>query len=464
MIRKFVFLLLAGIGLLACGDDETAGFGVPVEFRNISFKPVPGGAVMYYKLPEDMDIFGVRARYTNAYGEVLVKDGSYLSDTLLLSGFTEARTSVPLQLTFFNSELVESEPIELTFDTEASATVAVFDKLTINPFWGGFNVTYMAPETVEGTIHVFYIGINPATQQLDSILMGSYPITEGGDTLNFEVAQDVEQLDVVVRTDDYEGHRVKMEIFQNVPSLTMAQLSPDEFDFSFTGTIMEREEYGFSEKYLFDGKKKGDGFRSHFLYGEENVYDTFIAGPEAFGERFIFDLRTPKIPAALYGYAFLNFDTYYPLVPTLPDPDDDIFLGEVWSGYYTSRLPCKLRVYGTNENPETVDLSTCAVLYTLDDSDYFLNWQYYSWCKDSDNEYGRGKNYANATDAEFEAADPIVLRMTCNYTGEEFRYLIMVVEDTYLSNRWSTSYPNGYEENAKEFVTFDEIEVMVKAD
>lgn len=466
MIRKLVFSILIGIGFLACKDNDDINFDVPVEFQKISFKPVPGGAIMHYKLPDDLNIFGVRVRYTDAYGELLTKDGTYLLDTILLSGFTEARTSVPIQISFFNSEFMESESIDLTFDTEDAATIALFKDLTVNPFWGGFNVTYSAPETVDGTIHVFYIGTNPATQQLDSILMGSFPIVEGGDTLNFEIAQNVDQLDVVVRTDDYEGHRVKMQIYQDVPALTMDTLSADEFDFSFTGNIQENETYGFGTKYLFDGKKKGDGFRSHFMVGEKRVYDTFIAGPEAFGERFIFDLRTPKIPAALFGYAFLNFNTNYPLVPTIIFPGDepDIYIGEVWSGSYPSRLPCIARVYGTNGDPRTVDLSTCTLLYTLEDSPEWDNWYSYSWCKDTDDEYGAGKDYRNVTDEEFNAASPIALRMVCNYTGEAFRYLILVVEDTYYSNRWVNQYPLGYEENAKEYITFDEIEVLVKAE
>ena len=93
MIKRIAFFFLVIAGLFSCKDDDNIGFDVPVEFQSISFKPVPGGAVMHYVLPDDLDIFGVRARYTNAYGEQLVKDGSYLSDTLLLSGFTEARTA-----------------------------------------------------------------------------------------------------------------------------------------------------------------------------------------------------------------------------------------------------------------------------------------------------------------------------------------------------------------------------------
>ena len=456
MIRKLLFLLLAGVSFIACNDDDEI-FDVPVEFQRISFEAVPGGAVMRYKLPDDLDIYRVRARYLNAYGEEMLKDGSYLSDSILLSGFTEARTDVPVRLSFLNKDMLESVSVERTFNTEASASVALFDNLTVNPYWGGFNVTYSAPESVDGTIHVFYIGTNPKTHEPDSILMGSYPIVEGGDTLNFEVTQSVDQLDVVVRTDDYDGHRVKLNVYEDIPSLEMATLSPSEFDFSFTGTVQERPEYGFGEKYLFDGKKKGDGYRLHILKNEKRIYDTFVAGPEAFGERFIFDLGMPKVPAALYAYVFLQFHSYYPEAS-----DSDKYIGDVWSGYYPSRLPCKAKVYGVSaeENPETVDLSTCALLYTLDDDDSWDNFKYYSWCKDTDCAYSANTaDYSIVSDAEFEAQDPILLRMVCNYTGEKFQYLVLVVEDTYHSGRWG-----DYEDNGREYVTFDEIEVLVQAE
>ena len=467
MIRKLIFLICVGVGFLACNDDDKVSFDVPVEFQSISFKSIPGGAVMHYKLPDDGSIFGVRARYTNAYGEKLIKDGSYLSDSIELTGFSEKQSAVPLQLSFFNSEMQESQPMELTFETEASAAVAVFDNLSVNPFWGGFNVTYSAPETVEGTIHIFYIGTNPATQLPDSILMGSYPIVKGGDTLNFEMQQTVDQLNVVVRTDDYDGHRVKMEVFEDIPSLVMAQLPPEEFEFSFTGNILEEPQYGFSLDYLFDGNKKGEGWFRHCLRNETRIYDTFMVGPEAFGERFIFDLGSSKVPAALYGYAFINYGRDLPLVSTYPQPGDDNYLGTIWSGKYYSRLPCKATVYGIKEgqDPATVDLSSCAVLYRLDESFLYADFLSSSWCKMTNDAYNGGiPDYRSATEEDIAAADPVVLRMTCNYTGDTFRYIVLVIEDTYRSNRWGADYPQGYEENAAGYLTFDEMEVYVLAE
>lgn len=470
-MRKILFFLWILVGFFACKDDDENGFDVPVEFRKVAFDPVPGGAVMRYRLPDNMDIFGVRARYSDAYGRQLVKEGTYLTDTLLLTGFAEARTDVPVRLTFLNSNLKESAPLEMAFNTADAATVALFDNLTVNPFWGGFNVTYTSPSVVEGTVHVFYVGINPSTKQEDNILMGSYPIVEGGDTLNFELKQALDELKVVIRTDDFEGNMVKTQIYEGIAALTMEMLSPDQFTFSFPPMLaIEDEAHEIGVKYLFDGKKKGANYRKNYQKGGNDRYKfgTWVAGPNAFGERFIIDFGTPKVPAMLRGDAFLYHGNTYPYPnPDWPDPTMDMFVANLWNAVYTSRLPAKIKVYGTNAaNPENVPLSECSVLYVLDEDPGWSNFYRNAWCRYSD--YGQGPAYGTITpfrnedDNVFNAAEPISLEMKCNYYNEAYRYVFFIVEDTWMSRRWQGDYPYGFEENASEYITFDELEVFVK--
>ena len=126
--------------------------------------------------------------------------------------------------------------------------------------WGGFSMMYSSPEVVSGLVHVFYLGTNPLTQRPDTILVMTSPIVEGGDTLNFVLKQTSENNTVVVRTEDYRGYRVKQQIFEGLPALYMDTLKYGDFDFKFTGKIIEREEYALGEKYLFDGDRKGEVF------------------------------------------------------------------------------------------------------------------------------------------------------------------------------------------------------------
>ena len=460
MMKNTIWLLLLLFGLLACNDNEEGGFEIPVSFRkDLSFRPVPGGAVMKYYLPRNTDILGVRVRYKDVRGEEVLKNGSYLSDSLILLGFNEKQKNVPAKVSFFNNNMEESEPIQVFFDTEDSAPTAFFDNLVVNSFWGGFSLVYTSPETVSGMVHIFYIGTNPLTQQLDTILVMSTPIVEHGDTLNFVLKQVRESNTVVVRTEDYRGYRVKQKIFDGLPALNMELLPPSEFDFKFTGTVQENEEYEIGQRYLFDQDCKGKRYAKNKEGGSRYKYATFVAGPNAFGERFIVDLRKEKIPAAIRLHAFLNYETTWPGVdPRLPNKYP-AYLGELWSFSYKSRLPCKIKLYGTNENPETVDLNSCAPLFKLDGSPSQNSWQN-SWAKSTDDQTNKtGVSLKNASEDEIDEAEACYLEMLCNYSGDAFRYLIFVVEDTFDSANWG-----GREVNLREFVSFNELEVFVKAE
>lgn len=460
MIRKTLFLFVTLACLWACNDDDEIGFDVPVEFRKeLSFTPIPGGAIMKYYLPDNSDIFGVRVTYKDAWGYDITKEGTYLVDSLRLSGFNEAQQNVPAQVRFFNNAMEESAPIDVTFDTQDSAPVSFFDNLTVNSFWGGFSLSYTSPGMVDGMVHVLYVGTNPRTQQTDSILIMSTPIIENGDTLNFVLQQVLDEVTVVVRTEDYRGYRVKQEIFAGLPNLYKDTLDAMEFDFRFTGNIVTDTEYEFGEQYLFDGDKKGDRRRQHLLENRNSYqYSTFVAGPNAFGERFIIDLREPKVPASVNLYAYVNFGTNWPFPTSWYD--FPALVADVWNNSYTSKLPCKVKMYGTNENPETVDLASCTLLYKLDQETSYAGWDA-SWAVRTDDYYSISPSYLSVTEAEYAAVQPVVLEMLCNYSGETYRYLIFVVEDTFNGEAF---YESGTDYNTREYISFNELEVCVKAE
>lgn len=466
MMRKLVFLAIAFVCFWACQDDNEIGFDVPVEFRKgLEFRPVAGGSTMRYYLPKDKDIYGVKVRYADEYGLAMEKTGTYLDDTLLLTGFNAPQTGVPARVCFFNERMEESESIDVSFDTEASAPWAFFDNVTVMPFWNGFSVRYISPEVVSGLVHVFYLGTNPMTGEPDSILMLSSPIMEGGDTLNIQMQQRMGATTVIVRTEDFRGNRVKQEMFPDLKALYIDTLRSTDFEYRFTGTEYENEDYMLGEKYLFDGDKNGWQLRENALNGERFHFCSYVTGPNSFGERYIIDLKEERVPASVRIYANVKLETSY------PDAGSGYGVVEtLFGGWYCSRLPSKLKLYGTNEDPETVELENCAVLFTLNDAPEAQYWKQ-SWAARCDAIYSSQSfvSYRNATPEEVAAAEPVYLDMLCNYeevddgkggvTGKGYRYLFFVVEDTY--NGSTGNY--GYEVNENEYVTFSELEVCVQA-
>lgn len=60
-------------------------------------RKLPGGAVMYYTLPANLDVFAINARYEDHRGQSILKVGGYGSDSLILDGFNEASANIPVQ-------------------------------------------------------------------------------------------------------------------------------------------------------------------------------------------------------------------------------------------------------------------------------------------------------------------------------------------------------------------------------
>ncbi|MFR4038154.1 MAG: DUF4959 domain-containing protein [Butyricimonas faecalis] len=83
-IFLWVFLLSA---FTACEDDENV-FGIMPE-TGFRFEPKAGGAMLFYTLPGERDIYGIKVNYTNAQGEEVTKKGSFGGDSLLCDGFNE---------------------------------------------------------------------------------------------------------------------------------------------------------------------------------------------------------------------------------------------------------------------------------------------------------------------------------------------------------------------------------------
>ena len=163
------------IGLLmstfwGCADDENY-FAETVSEDAISFVPAAGGAVMHYQLPKNSDVVAIRVRYRNAYGEEVLRNGSYACDTLMLSGFNEAQEDIPISISLCDRAGNESAPLRMKFSTKDSGPILFFKELKVTPSWEGFQISYNIPEEANGMAHIFYVGVNPATKQADTLLI-----------------------------------------------------------------------------------------------------------------------------------------------------------------------------------------------------------------------------------------------------------------------------------------------------
>ena len=452
----FLFLLLA---LTACKEEENT-FAPSVGPEAFSFRPNPGGAVMHYKFPSDNDLMGLNIRYKDYAGHEIIRNGSAFSDSIVLEGFNEAKQNVPAEVRFVKRSGEESEPIAVSFSTEDSAPYAFFNKVQVLSGWNGFSVITDNTTNAKGMAHVYYLGTDPLSGKPDTILIKSFNIMEGKDTMNFELKQKSDINTIVIRTEDYRGYMVKEQSWENIASYNTGKLDPNKFDFYFDKSI-EREGQKMGVKYLFDDERKGIDYYDDYKEIKRKAFTNrylFLAGPEAWGDPMYIDMHENKLTAEVRIYTPLNVRS-----GDYATWDDDISTDEFYflfrNGYYIDKIPCSVDVYAAK-----------------DDHGAANNWDSKEWVKvtryNQDPDVSTSSRWiANAcgyqnrlsTKADAEKADAVYmpLKLPCDQ-GDGYRYLKIVVNKTYNDiDNWNRSL-FGTSLNAAKYFIMQEMEIWTK--
>lgn len=440
MIKKLIYIIMIACAYCGCQDDEAAVFDVESP-DGFSFRAIPGGAVMHYQLPQNKDVMGIRVRYQNTRGEDVLRTASYACDSIELIGFDGARESVEAFVTLCDRNDVESEPVRVTFSTEDSGPVAFFHKLEVAPGWNGFTMKWDVPAGAKGLVHIFYLGKSPFTSELDTLLVSSYAFNGGKGNMQFEPKQLATQYTVLIRTEDFAGHTVKEKEWKNIDSYRVMKSDPESFDFTTAVPVITNGTAKLGKEYLFDGNLKG-------VYPViEGEYNTFLAGPNAFGVPFIVDFGTAKQIAQVKLYAVLNGAGTFPR----NDSPSSALYKDIWHGEYQNKLPASLTLYGTDHKD---DQASWVQIGTYGEAPNGPNEN--RWCRYCATNTGN-EDRLNSVEA-FAAAEPESLTISIPTEVSMYRYLILVVNDSY-----DVKYAHQ-DQNQNNYVTFHELEIYTKAE
>lgn len=455
---KKLWMILLVACFWACDDNDEGRIFVDLPMEAFSFKPMAGGAVMHYILPDDPDIVAVQVRYQNAEGIDILRTGSCTCDSVLLTGFNEAMTDVSAQVTLCFIGERESQPIDVTFSTEDSAPVAFLKNVEVSSNWGGFTLSFDNPANATGMAHVFYVGIDPQSGLQDTILVESFLLTEtdGIENVNYEMAQDISDPTVVIRAEDFRGIMVGERVWENVPTLIKAKLDKSNFNFYCDNSI-ENDYDKLGVQYLFDGDLKGE--RS--MESEDGRIYSFLAGPDAAGENahpMYIDLKENRVMASIRLY-------------TMFDCRDVMGLWSQWDGYYgfdyqdailvldyiENELPCEVTLYGLKDDGGSpADYTAMNSMEGWEEIGTFEQSKSAAW-EERYYKEARHQGYYGKTRDEIRAADPVFMEVVVPAIAQEegYRYLKMVINEVFdLEMEISRNYVNTFK-----YVTFHELEV-----
>ena len=436
MIRRILLISFLFCGLWACEDDDVV-FDAPVPEEGMRFEPVPGGAVMYYTLPDDSDVAAVYARYVNERGEEVKVAGTPFVDSIALTGFHAPHTDVPVRITVADNNDVESAPVELTFSTLASCPYAFIDSVEVVSSWNGFLMRYNYSGTPSGIVDIYRVGVNPYTQEIDTLYMDNMTIASGEQSSYITLETDDELTTIVLRTEDGQGNFVRTAVFPDLsqhkmaqyPSGNLALSDPGNFSFEDEGTPDPITALGI--KYLTDGDTKGAN-----LAGQDPLqrYCTYVTNGDGRGSYVQVELADPQVIASVRIYAIIEGSPLDGFTLTAPP----------FNMNYRDFLPSHVRVLASNDpslpTEEWVQLGEMYQNPNVETG----SWMEYDPTPVND-------------PAEFDNLEPRSVDVTCDYSETEYKYLRVVSDDHFNTTP-------GMFGNTVHYISYHELEVYVKAD
>lgn len=456
-VAKLVCALIAPLltfFIVSCSDEDNT-FKADISPSSFSFKPVTGGAMMYYRLPDDPQIVGIHARYKDAYGKEILRTGSHLCDSLELPGFNKAEQNISVSLTVFHQDGTESEPVKASFSTYDSGPIAFIKNADVMSNWDGFTVKYETPAGTKGMVHVFYLGTDPLTGKPDTLLINSFNLEETSEPVyrNFTIKQDVKTPIVVLRAEDYRGNMVAEETYTGVECMEKTKLNPDKFSFYCDNAVIDTMNTLslVAPKYLFDGDSKG--LFNYEVSGMSTRIHSFIAGPNAEGPNahpMYIDMKNNHVTGSVRLYSIIQSSQ-----------------GPIWIVYSqwlmffddTPMYPCNIDIYGAKDDGdhtamESKDMEKLQWVklsnYSQDkNTPYEKRWCAHTSC----NSYPKVQTYEELLEMDPDYVDILI---PAEGQKDGYRYLKLVVNETFEKVQGNIGGPwDGY-------VTFSELEVYTK--
>lgn len=325
---------LLALALSACSSDDDKTFGVTPDVASVTFTPRSGGAVMHYQLPANLDIQSIRIRYTDAAGKEDIVEGSYLTDSLSLVGFNEARNDVPAYISYVNKQGEASQETPATFSTKDSGPYAFFKDAEVKSAWNGVELSYNLPDKdMKGFAHVFYVGKNPVSNEPDTILAKTINLQQGQNSNFIKFEQELDDYDIIIRTEDFRGYFVKSKEWKGIKAYQTKKFPEDQLKVTCPLSV-ENDEEKIGLQYLTDGDDRG-------YQAAKGGYDecyTFVMGPFGVNQNIDIDLGQQQVPASVRIYAQCLVKETYPY--------------DIFQNSYPNLLPNEVTVYASNDGQQ----------------------------------------------------------------------------------------------------------------
>lgn len=138
VLALFLFSCQSEDGPSPISNDDIAPGVVTID--KVRSTTIPGGVIVYYKIPADEDLLLVKAVYINPQGEQAVANSSVHNDNITIDVFKDTSPQT-IKLVAVDKALNESQPVSYTFTPKEAFITSVNKTVNVKPTFGGLVLT-----------------------------------------------------------------------------------------------------------------------------------------------------------------------------------------------------------------------------------------------------------------------------------------------------------------------------------
>lgn len=153
---NYLLCLVLLISLLPSCKEETKGpliesSEIPDPLTNLRVENIPGGAKIFYTLPDDPNLLYVMATFSSREGEKRVVKSSVFRNYVLLEGFGDTDEYIVRLFTVSRSEK-QSQPIETKIRPLMPPIKTISETLEVFEEYGGIGINFLNEQQNEFTL------------------------------------------------------------------------------------------------------------------------------------------------------------------------------------------------------------------------------------------------------------------------------------------------------------------------
>ncbi len=259
-MKKSLFIIIAIVvaGFLSCAEQPVGSTpmdgNAPGVVTEVGYRAVPGGANIYYNLPEDEDLLYVKAYYTLANGKEVNSLVSIYDDTLQVRGYADIEPR-DIKIVTGDRSGNESSPVILTINPLRSPIYDIIDNIVLEPTFGGVRIAWDNPTEAVVAVTVMKSVAGGDWEEVNTYYSNSLQ--------GRQAARGMESVasDFAIYVTDRWDNTTEQRVFESVTPLFEEQMEPGiykEYKMSGDSNIM----YGWALNYALNGVIEAYGWFS----------------------------------------------------------------------------------------------------------------------------------------------------------------------------------------------------------